>query len=142
VSLVSPVLLAGAVALAAAPEHELRTGGPVTLAVGARGAASLTIVPAAGRRLDADAPLSLRLTVTPATGLKLARRRYTLVDAADPRAEAPRFDLALEGTSAGSYTVTVEARFWLCAARTCRAVRDTVEIPVTAAAPETIPSAR
>jgi len=116
-------------------EHELRTGAPVTLAPGTRAAASLTIVPAPGRRIDADAPLSIRLAVTPATGLKLPRRRYAVADAADPRAEAPRFDLALEGAAAGAYTLTVEARFWLCAARTCRAVRDTVEIPVAVAAP-------
>jgi len=129
-------LLAGSVAasvvLAAdAPEHELRTGGALTLAAGARVAASLTIVPVPGRRLAADAPLSLRLTVTPADGLKLPRRRYTLADAADPRAEAPRFDLAVEALAPGAYTVSVDARFWLCAAHTCRAVRDHIELPVT-----------
>jgi hypothetical protein len=131
---VACVTLAAAIAVAAPPEHELRASGALTIVAGARGAASLSIVPAAGRRLDADAPLSLRLSVAPATGLKLPRRRYALADAADPRAEAPRFDLALEGQSPGSYTLTVEARFWLCAARTCRAVRDQVQIPVTVAA--------
>jgi hypothetical protein len=118
-------------------EHELRVGAAVTLAAGARGAASLSIVPAAGRRIDADAPLSLRLSATPARGLELPRHRYALVDAADPRAEAPRFDLALAGQTPGSYTLRVEARFWLCAARSCRAVRDTVEIPVTVEASTT-----
>jgi hypothetical protein len=130
------VLLAGSVAASVAlaadtPEHELRVGAALTLAPGARGAASLTIVPAAGRRLDPDAPLSLRLSVAPADGLKLPRRRYALADAADPRAEAPRFDLAVEALAPGSYTVSVDARFWLCAAHTCRAVRDHVELPVT-----------
>ena len=127
-------------------EHELRVGGPVTLAAGAHGSASVSIVPAAGRRIDAEAPLSIRLVAAPAAGLVLPRHRYTLGDAADPRAEAPRFDLALEGQAAGSYTLRIEARFWLCAARSCRAVRDTVEIPVTveaapgAAAPPTTTS--
>jgi hypothetical protein len=120
----------GAAAAEAPREHELRVGGAVTLAPGAHGAASLSIVPAAGRRIDGDAPLSLRLSVTPATGVTLPRRRYALADAADPRAEAPRFDLALEGATAGTYTLLVEARFWLCGARSCRAVRDRVEIPV------------
>jgi hypothetical protein len=123
-------------------EHELRAGGAVTLATGARGAASLSIVPAAGRRIDAEAPLSIRLSATPAAGLLLPRHRYALGDAADPRAEAPRFDLALEGQAAGSYTLRVEARFWLCAARSCRAVRDTVEIPVTVAAPPATTTSR
>jgi hypothetical protein len=115
-------------------EHELRAGGAVEVAVGARGAASLTIVPAAGRRLDASAPLSVRLSIAPAAGVKLPRRRYVLADAADPRAEAPRFDLPLEGVTAGTYVLTVEARFWLCALRTCRPVRDQVDIPVTVTA--------
>ena len=124
----SAVALADA---AEAPEHELRTSGAVELAPGARGAASLTIVPAAGRRLAAEAPLSLRVSVSPASGLKLVRRRYGLADAADPRAEAPRFDLGIEAVAPGSYTVSVDARFWICMVRTCRAVRDRVEIPVT-----------
>ncbi len=125
---------------AAPREHELRSGGAVDVTLGARGAASLTIVPAAGHRIDAGAPLSVRLSATPASGLKLARRRYALADAADPRAEAPRFDLALEGQAAGSYTVSADVRFWLCALRTCRAVRDRVDISVTVVAPPPAPA--
>ena len=128
--LVTPLTLAATFAQAAPEprEHELRVGGAVTLA--------------AGRRIDAEAPLSIRLSATPGAGLVLPRHRYALGDAADPRAEAPRFDLALEGQAAGSYTLRVEARFWLCAARSCRAVRDTVEIPVTVAAPPATTTSR
>jgi hypothetical protein len=121
-------------ASAATPaEHELRSGGAVELVAGARGAASLTLVPSAGRRIDPDAPLSLRLAVTPAEGLKLPRPRLGLADAADPRAEAPRFELPLEAVAAGSYLLTVETRFWLCRQKTCRPVRDTTTIAVTVA---------
>jgi hypothetical protein len=117
------------VLVAAAPaEHELRTSGPLALAEGARGAVSVTLAPAAGRTIDTAAPLSLRLTSSP-DGLELGKRRLGIGDAADPRADAPRFEVPVAGP-AGSYRLRVEARFWLCARKTCRPVRDQVEVPV------------
>jgi hypothetical protein len=131
-AVVVALLVAGS-ATAAAPEYELKTGGAVEVATGARGSASLTIAPAAGRRIDGAAPLSVRLSAP--KGLKLERRRLSLADAADPRAEAPRFDLAFTAEQPGAYALTVEARFWICAKKTCRPVRDKVEIAVTVADP-------
>lgn len=124
---------AAAAALAAAaepPEYELRTSGALELRAGDRGAVSLTVAPAAGRRIDRDAPLSVRVTVTPATGLKPLKARYALADAADPRAESPRFDLAVEATTPGDYTLSADVRFWVCAKKTCRPVRETVTVPI------------
>lgn len=133
------VLAAAALSAARAgdapPEHELRTGGEVTVAVGGSGSGSLTIVPAPGRRIDTRAPVTVRLSVTPAEGLELARRRLALADAADPRADAPRFDVALMGKAAGAYVVTADVRFWVCGAKTCRPVWDRAEIAVTVTEP-------
>lgn len=113
-------------------EHELRTGGDLALAPGARGAASLTIVPAPNRRIDASAPLTVRLAVSPAKGVKLVRRRLTRDDAADPRAEAPRFDLEVQADpdASGPYTLTADVRFWVCGKKTCRPVRDRATLTI------------
>ncbi len=116
------------------PEYELRPGAAVTLAPGAKGAASLTIVPAAGHHVDPGAPVSVRLTIAPAAGVKLPRHRLSLADAADPRAEAPRFDLPLVAETAGAYQLTADVRFWICATRTCRPAHDTITIDITVAA--------
>jgi hypothetical protein len=116
-------------------EYELRPGDAVTLAAGAKGAASLTIAPTAGHRLDAGAPFSLRLSIAPASGVKLPRRRLALADAADAKAEAPRFDLPIVADTPGDYKLTADVRFWICAARTCRPVHDQVTIDVTVTAP-------
>lgn len=119
----------GAPARADAAEHELRTGGAVVVKVGERGAGSLTIVPGSGRSIH-DAALTVRLSVEPAEGLRLERRRYGRADAADPRADAPRFDLAFVADKPGRYDLVAEARFWLCARRTCVPIRDRARIPV------------
>jgi hypothetical protein len=118
-----------AVLVAAGPaDHELRAAA-LTLAEGARGAVSLTIAPAAGKSIDAAAPLSLHLSVP--DGLTVGKKRLALADAADPRAEAPRFELAVTAARAGRYTLRVEARFWLCGKKVCRPVRDAIDVPVT-----------
>jgi hypothetical protein len=82
-----------------------------------------------------DAPVSVRLAVTPSGGVKLPRKRYVMADAADPHAEAPRFDLRVEALAAGDYVLSVEARFWICAKKTCRPVRDTIDVAVKVVAP-------
>jgi hypothetical protein len=58
----------------------------------------------------------------PVTAWALPRRRYLRKDAADPAADAPRFDVKVRAKVAGDHALTVEARFWLCAAKTCRPV--------------------
>ncbi|RMH38068.1 MAG: hypothetical protein D6689_20150 [Deltaproteobacteria bacterium] len=93
-----------------------------TAATGERGAFSLTIAPAAGYEIDADAPLRVRLSARPPGGLDLPRPRLTRADAADPRAAAPRFDLPFVAREAGDYAVDIDVRFWLCRRYTCRAV--------------------
>lgn len=135
--LAAPLLFVIALTAHAAdpPEYELKTGGAVEVVTGAKGSASLTIVPAAGRRVDTGAPVTLRLAVTPANGLELARKRFALADAADPRADAPRFDLPFTAAQAGSYQIVVDVRFWICAAKTCRPVREQATIDVTVTAP-------
>ena len=112
------------------PEFTLVPGDPVEAAGGAPASASLTVSPAPGYSLHKGAGVTVRLSVEPAQGLKLPRRRLSREDAADPRADAPRFDLPFVGESAGAYTLRADVRFWVCGARTCRPARGQAQIPV------------
>jgi hypothetical protein len=111
------------------PEFTLIPGDPVEAQLGAAASASLTISPAAGYSLHKGVGVTIRLSVEPAQGVKLPRRRLSRDDAADPRADAPRFDLPFSGEAAGAYTLRADVRFWVCGKRTCRPARGQVQIP-------------
>ena len=119
------VLAAAAVAGAAEPAFadegfELRIAGGAEAAAGAAGAVSLTVVPAGGRTVFSDGPL--RIDLTAGEGLTLPRRRYERRDAADPAAEAPRFELRFRGAAPGAHELRIAVRFWLCGQQTCRPI--------------------
>ena len=99
--------------------------------VGGQTSISLTIAPAAGKIVSHDGPLKIELGG--GDGLSLARRRYARKDAADPAADAPRFDLKLKAVAAGDHAIDVDARFWLCGPKVCRPIRArrTITVHVT-----------
>jgi hypothetical protein len=88
--------------------------------VGERGAVSLTIAAEPGHAISREGPL--RITVTLPTGASTTKRRYVRADAADARADNPRFDLRYRIDAAGEYTMNVQLSFWVCATRSCRPV--------------------
>lgn len=113
------------------PGYELRLTGAFVIEPGASAALSVTIAPARGRSISADGPLRLEIAVA-GDGVVVPRRRYLRKDAADPAADAPRFDVKLKARASGEHAVTIVARFWLCGARACRpiATRRTVTVSV------------
>ncbi|MBK7071619.1 MAG: hypothetical protein IPH44_04875 [Myxococcales bacterium] len=115
------------------PGFELRIVVPSEVAPGEAAAVSVTLAPAAGRTIAAEGPLRLALDADDA--LALPRRRYLRKDAADPAADAPRFDVKLRPKAAGDHRLTIDARFWLCAAKTCRPVTATRAVIIHAPAP-------
>jgi hypothetical protein len=121
-ALVAALVAAAAPGAARAEDavYELRVA-DAAAEVGAAIAISLTIVPAGGRTVSHDGPLRVDLTAD--DGVALTRRRYARRDAADPAADAPRFDLKLKALAAGDHPLAIDARFWLCGARVCRPVR-------------------
>ena len=131
--------LAGAAGCASAaadgPEVSVRVAGELTVGVGEAAALSVTVAPAAGRTVSMDGPL--RLAVDADDGLVLPRRRYARKDAADPAADAPRFDVRLKGKAAGDHALRLDLRLWLCGPSLCRPVRlaRTVTIHVLAPPP-------
>jgi hypothetical protein len=116
------------------PGYELRIAAPATIELGGVGAVSVTVAPSAGRTISAEAPLRLELIITD-DGLGLPRRRLLRKDAADPAAEAPRFDVKVRARAAGEHALAIEARFWLCRRRTCRPVVARRMVTLTVPAP-------
>jgi hypothetical protein len=79
---------------------------------------SLSILPRPGYRLGADTPVLVRLD---GTGVELPRRLYRRQDAVDPRAEAPRFEIAYRAATGGA-RIDAELTFYICKAARCRPV--------------------
>jgi hypothetical protein len=118
-------------AASAPTAYELRL--PATK--GDSGAVSLTIAPGAGHSVSRDGPLRIDVSAVPNAGLKLSATRLTRSDAADPEADAPRFELGYTAELPGGYAVAIEIRFWICRKRTCRPVRETRTVDVAVAEP-------
>jgi hypothetical protein len=130
-------------ASAAPPPPRYRISLPAQLATdeGQGAAVSLTIVPDASYSISRSGPLRLSLAVQPEAGLELPRTRYQRSHAADPQADAPRFDLALRGVKAGRYQLEVDLSFWLCRGQVCRPIRATRTVAVEVRAPARAPAA-
>jgi hypothetical protein len=136
----APVLGAGpgrraAFAGPALDEHTVELAASVEVAVGETTAVSLTLTPRPGFRISTAGPIRIALSVAPTSGAALLRRRLQRADAADPRAEAPRFDIGIRGDAAGDYAVAVDARFWVCGRYTCRPIHATRVVAVRVVAP-------
>lgn len=113
--------------------YDVRVAADVTIDLGASGAISVAIVPSAGRTISADGPV--RVTVSGPDGLGLPRRRYARKDAADPAADAPRFDVRVKAREPGDHAVALDVRFWLCGSRVCRPITATRTVHVHVPAP-------
>lgn len=117
---------------ASADEWDVRVPDEITVAPGDAAAVSLTLAPGGGRTISTDAPIRISLD---SETLTLPRKRYGRKQAADPGAEAPRFDLRLVAPTAGDHELTVEVRAWVCARKTCRPMRTSRTVIIRAAPP-------
>ena len=114
---------------------ELRIDESVEVEAGAAAAVSLTIAGTGGRTISKDGPVRVEIS---STTLELKRTRYDRRNAADPAADAPRFDLKLVAKP-GDHELAIDARFWVCGKRTCRPVRARRTVAVHAAEPAPTP---
>jgi hypothetical protein len=105
-----------------AADVELVRGPAPSLRAGRAGAVSLSIVPRAGAHLLAAGPVLVRVR---AEGVRAPRPLYRRADAVDPRADVPRFEIAVEGTAAGAASIDAECTFYLCRGERCRPVVET-----------------
>jgi hypothetical protein len=116
------LVLACAVAHASEEEPGVEIVTRTTPGAKGRVTVSLTLLPRAGHRIHADAPIVLR---PHARGAHLERALYTRGDAVDPRAEAPRFELVLSSVSAEA-ELDVACAFTICRGARCRPVETSV----------------
>jgi len=114
------------------PTVDVRIATDETLELGATASISVAIVPGPGRSISHDGPI--RLAAEAGDGLALPRRRFVRRDAADPAADAPRFDVRVKARAPGDHTVVLELRFWLCQVKTCKPVALRREVVVHVAA--------
>jgi hypothetical protein len=119
----------GAATPAWADDWEVRIDDHADVTAGAATTVSLTIAGNGGRVVSKDGPVRVALK---SDTLKLPRLRYDRRQAADPAADAPRFDLKLTAPAAGEHTLAVDVRFWLCGKRACRPVHATRQVTITA----------
>lgn len=105
------------------------------VAVGGKGAASVTIAAKSGWHLNGDAPISLALTAP--AGVTIAKLKLSRADLAASTQQSARFDVPFEAIEVGAKVVTAEARFVLCQEQACKPVKETLalNIDVAAAAP-------
>lgn len=141
VALASVGQAADGVAEDAPAEYAIELGDRATAAAGASGSLSLTIRPLRGRRISQDGPLRINVAVAPEPGLRFARRAFRRRHAADPKADAPRFELGYTAESEGEFRVDIAIRFWLCAKRTCWPVRERRRVVVEVSSPPAPPPA-
>lgn len=127
-------------------DHEVKLAESARTEVAEPDSLSLTIAARSGFVISREAPVVVELRPEPAQaseqggdngvenrpspGLEIPRRRYRRSDAADPRAESPRFDLRYKALRTGSHRLSIDIRFWVCHRSSCRpvAVRRDVRI--------------
>lgn len=111
---------------------DVRVPDEVAAAPGELATVSLTLAPGDGRTISTDGPIRISLA---SETLTIPRSRLGRRHAADPDADAPRFELRMVAPTAGDHELTVAIRVWLCGPRTCRPVRETRTVKVRAALP-------
>jgi hypothetical protein len=79
---------------------------------------SLSILPRPGYRLGAETPVIVRVD---GSGVELSHKLYRRQDAVDPRAEAPRFEIAFSRATPGA-RIDTELTFYICKAARCRPI--------------------
>jgi hypothetical protein len=90
---------------------------PSTLRAGAGGTLVIAIRPEAKAHVHPEAPLKVTLAASP--GLTLARQRLGRGELTDPKAEAPRFEVAFTAASAGPQQASATLDFFICSDQWC-----------------------
>jgi hypothetical protein len=100
---------------------------PATVKVGEKGTLAIVIKPNVPTwHVDPRAPLKIRFTAP--AGLKLERADLGRRDAADPKADAPRFETVFVAAAPGTQEVRAEVDFFLCSDTAC--VKQVRTVPV------------
>jgi hypothetical protein len=121
--------------------YEIKTS-EAKVAVGAKGATSVTISTLHGWHVNGEAPISLALTAP--AGVTLPKTKLVRADLAASTLASARFDVAFEASEPGAKVIPVEARFVICQESACKPVKETLSlnIDVSSASPAPAPKAK
>jgi hypothetical protein len=123
------LVLAGATALAADDAYDVKPSN-VKATLGENASASVAIATKKGWHLNAEAPLTLKLT--PGPGITVEKPRLVRADLAASSDSTARFNVALLAAQAGHGEVQAEAGFVICQETLCRPIKEKVVIGVDA----------
>jgi hypothetical protein len=126
------MVLSGAAARAADDAYEVKPS-PVRATIGEKASASVAIATKKGWHLNAEAPLTLKLT--PGPGIMVEKSRLVRADLAASTDSTARFDVALVASQAGYGEVQAEAGFVICQETICRPIKEKLVIGVEASPP-------
>ena len=126
------LVLPGAGVRAADDAYEVKPSN-VKATLGEKVTASVTIATKKGWHLNAEAPLTLKLT--PGPGITVEKPRLARADLATSSDSSARFNVVLLATRAGDGEVQAEAGFVLCQETLCRPIKEKVVIGVEASPP-------
>lgn len=126
------LLLGAAAGTAFADEtYELTVSEPKA-AVGTKGIATVTIAAKKGWKVNAEAPVTLKLT--PAPGVTVEKPRLTRKDLAENTLDRARFDVAFTATEPGKKTIAADCSFVMCQETTCKPIKESVVLAMDVAA--------
>ena len=91
---------------------------------------SLSILPRGGYSVSADGPVAIDLGVGDRAVVQVPKERYRRRDAADPGAEAPRFEFRVRGLTPGETELLISLSFWLCREYSCRPIETSHSVRV------------
>jgi hypothetical protein len=126
------MVLTGTTARAADDAYEVKPS-PVKATQGEKASASVAIATKKGWHLNAEAPLTLKLT--PGPGIMVEKSRLVRADLAASTDSTARFDVALVASQAGYGEVQAEAGFVICQETICRPIKEKLVIGVEASPP-------
>ena len=94
---------------------------------GDKGLFYMHIKPAKGFKVSTEAPLKIKLD---SGALELHKKKLSVKDAKDKKAEAPEFGVKFGAPTAGETSIDVDATFFVCDENICERKTEKVSVPV------------
>jgi hypothetical protein len=125
----SLALMTTSAAAGAAEEklHEV-TATPGKAVAGGKGQVSVTLAAKSGWKLNAEAPMSLKLT--PGAGLTVDKPKLSRKDLASNDGHAARFDVPFAAAEAGQKSIDAEAAYVICQESACKQVKEKLTVAI------------
>lgn len=129
--LLGSLLVPCAAGLAHAEETHTVKAPPVAAAVGAPAVVSVTIESKNGWHLNAEAPISLK--ISPPSGVTVAKAKLSRGDLAESTVTKARFDVSAQLSEGASKSIPAEATFVVCQESACKPVKESLTLSLAPA---------